>query len=121
MSGKSPRRIRPRSNLHSLQRIDQRTKAGQLYRRVHTELTAAVGGNPDFTQRLLIERCAIMQVRLAMIDEEILAGRMLSDIGDRSTISWANCLRRTLAQLGIRPVPDHGQAFSDVMAELGED
>jgi hypothetical protein len=121
MSGKPARRVRPRSNLHSLQRIDQRTKAGRLFRKILAELTAAVGGNPDFTQRLLIERCAIMQVRLAMIDEEILAGRMLSDIGDRSTIAWSNCLRRTLAQLGIRPVPDQTAAFDTVMAELGED
>lgn len=59
----------------TLAKLDGRTREAALMRRVRAELTAYVGGSPTFPQRSLIDRAAILALRMAQIDEKIIGGR----------------------------------------------
>ena len=71
--------------------------------RVREELTAHVGGNPSFPQRMLIERCAVLTLRLALADQRIIDGELLPLHADQWLCAWQNSLTRTLVALGVKP------------------
>jgi hypothetical protein len=100
------RQIGPQSRPLSLARIDGRTKAAKLMASVRSELTSHVGGAPNFPQRCLIERAAVLAVRLAAIEEKIIDGEPIDN--DRA-IAWFNAHRRTIAALGLQPASTQAQ------------
>ena len=61
----------------ALAKLDGRTREAALMRRVRAELTAHVGGHPTFPQKCLIERAAVLALRIAQIDLKMLAGEPL--------------------------------------------
>jgi hypothetical protein len=56
--------IGPYSRPLALAKLDGRTREAALVRRVRAELTAHVGGNPTFPQRMLIDRAAVLALRM---------------------------------------------------------
>ncbi len=102
-AAKTAHEIGPYSRPLALAKLDGRTREAALMRRVRAELTAHVGGSPTFPQRLLIERCAVLSLRLAKIDEAILAGDQLTLHDNQHAIAWHNALRRSLDALGLEP------------------
>lgn len=68
-------------------------------RRVRAEFTAAVGGQPDAFQRVLIERAVMLSLRIAQIDAMILAGQPLTEHDSNFAIAWNGKLRLVLADL----------------------
>lgn len=93
-------RISPYSPLASL---DGRSKEAQLLRKIRTELIAHVGGNPSAVERALIERAAILSLRLAQLDAKIAAGTAFGRHDNDHYLAWSNGLGRTLARLGLKP------------------
>src|SRR5262250_3403950 len=83
-------RIGPHSRPQNLVRIDGRTKEAQILRQVKDELIAYVGGHPDAVQRALIERCAWLSLRLAMLDKKIAAGKEFTQIDSNTYLAWNN-------------------------------
>src|ERR1700674_1928317 len=77
-------------------KLDRRTKEATLMRRVREELTAHCGGYPSATQRALIERAAILSLRVEQIDAKILAGEALTLHDSNFALAWNNALRPTL-------------------------
>jgi hypothetical protein len=66
-----------------------------------------LGGEDKVTppQRLLVERCAMIQLRLALLDSRILDGSF-TGYDSHTFLAWSNSLRRTLATLGVvAPTP----------------
>lgn len=113
------RAISPYSRPLALAKLDGRTKEAALMRRVRAELIEHVGGEPSVTQRLLIERCAVLALRIAQIDAKIIAGEALTLHDNNHAIAWHNAYRRTVALLGIEPAAksaDPMQALRDHMA-----
>jgi hypothetical protein len=87
-------------------------------RQVRTELTAHVGGKPNFVQRMLIERAVILTLRCAQIDDMIMADKkILSQMDTNQGIAWQNALRRTLIALGVDPAATAPPTLAEVMAE----
>src|SRR5436309_1690459 len=65
-------------NASGLAKLDGSTREALLIARVRAELRAHVGGNPNPVQRALIERAALLSLRVAQLDAKILAGETLT-------------------------------------------
>ena len=109
-----------RNRLISLAHIDGRTKSAFHLKQVRQMLTDDIGGNPTFIQRLLIDRAAVLSLRLALADERIVEDRLV-EYDHKALVAWQNALTRTLVALGVQA--DAAPALStnglaDVMREL---
>ena len=90
--------------------IDGRSREGKFLRKCEAELLAQVGGEPSFTQRLLIRRIARAMLKLEMFDAK-LSGDTWTDHDARTYGGLSNALRLMLRELGLKPavprqVPD---------------
>ena len=94
--------IGPYSRPHRLAKLDGRTREAKMLREIRAELAVHGGGKPSVTERMLIDRCAMLTLRLAQMDEKI-AGGVLTDIDSRSYVAWSNGLARSLQALGLKP------------------
>ena len=70
--------------------------------RVRKNLVEHVG-SPSFVQRLLIERAAVLMLRLALFDQKIVDNEPIPLHSDQWIIAWQNSLTRTLVALGVKP------------------
>ena len=103
----------------SLTRLDGRTKEAALLRQVRDTLLAHVGENPTVVQMMLIDRAAVLMLRLAQIDRRIFADQDLTILDNNQTVAWQNCLTRVLVALGVRQ-PDAQVNDSDLSSYLAE-
>lgn len=96
------RGLRSNSRPTRFANIDRRTAEGRLFEHFRLELTGHCGGQPNIVQSAIIERCCWIRLRLALMDEKLLAGGM-TDQDSACYLAWANTLGRLLARLGIEP------------------
>ena len=102
----------------ALAKLDRRTKEAGYIEWVRHDLTQAVGGSPSIPQKMLIERAAVLSLRLAKIDQKIIDDADLTLHDNNFVIAWTNALRRVLQALGIDgPTAPPVAAMSDVGAE----
>jgi hypothetical protein len=87
----------------SLLRLDKRSREYRLMRQVRDDLTDHIGGQPTAVQRMLIERAVILSLRLALLDQKIVDGRLLTTMDNNQYLAWSNSLVRTLRELGVKP------------------
>ena len=81
--------------------IDGRSAEGRFLRACEAELTAHVGGEPSFTQKLLIRRAARAMLKLEMLDTKMASGTW-TDHDARTFGGLNNALRLALRELGMR-------------------
>lgn len=105
------------TRLHSLAKLDGRRKEAWLMARVREELTAHVGGNPSVSQRLLIERAAILTLRLSLLDQKIVDGEPLTQHDNNYVIAWNRTLTRLLTTLGLEAANSAPPRLSDILAK----
>src|SRR5947209_5130888 len=88
--GRAPAARRP------LPVTDGRSAEAIRLKRIKADLTRHVGGNPSETQKILIERCAILTLRLHLMDRKSMenAGTMAAH-AQREYLAWSNALERT--------------------------
>jgi hypothetical protein len=67
---------------------------------IREELLEHIGGEPTVTQRILIERAAILTLRLAKIDQKIVDDQPFALIDNNSPIAWQNALTQVCVTLG---------------------
>jgi hypothetical protein len=96
------RGLRSNSRPHRFASIDRRTGEGRAFERFRAELVEYVGGTPSIVQSAIIERCAWVRLRIALMDEKMLAGGMTEQDG-KSYLAWCNTLARLLGRLGVQP------------------
>lgn len=65
-------------------------------------LTEHVGGKPNVVQRMLIDRAAVLSLRLALADERIIDDNLV-EYDSKALVAWQNALTRTLTALGVQP------------------
>jgi hypothetical protein len=67
------------------------------------ELVAHIGGNPTVIQRQLIERAAMLMLRLRMMDRRLAedGGRKFTRNDSTQYLAWSNGLSRTLVLLDL--------------------
>jgi hypothetical protein len=106
-AGKRPARLRQKIGPYSkegvLARIDKRCREALFLRRMTEELIEHVGGNPSAAQRALIERAAMLSLRLAMLDQRVITDTMSSEVAGEY-LAWSNSLTRTMCALGLEAV-----------------
>ena len=95
--------------------INGRSREGKFLRRIESELTAQVGGQPSFAQQLLIRRIAKATLRLELFDEK-LAGGSWTDNDARTFGGLSNALRLMLRELGLKAPPARRQSLSEYLA-----
>jgi hypothetical protein len=104
----------------ALQLPDQRTREARLLKQTRATLLAQLGGEDKVTpsQRALVERCAHLELRIAVLDAKVVDGT-LTDHDSRAYLSWVNALGRALERLGLlRQTPAEPPAKPDPMANL---
>jgi hypothetical protein len=81
---------------------DGRTREARLLRSMRRALIDQLGGEIKLTpqQRTLIERAAMLQLRVASLDQRIFAGT-LTGYDHKSYIAFCNALRLTMVALGL--------------------
>ncbi len=87
-----------------LARPDRRTKEGRCLAQARLGLIEHLGGEANLTnpQRALIERCAMLQLRCAVLDKKVLDGTF-SEYDAKTYLAFSNSLRRSLESLGLGP------------------
>jgi hypothetical protein len=95
-----PNKRGPYRRKTALFKVDRRSVEGRLMDQHRADLLKHLGGPPSVTQRALVERAVLLALRIAQLDERLVAGTMT--ILDASTyLAWVNSYRRVLATLGL--------------------
>jgi hypothetical protein len=83
-----PRRVGPYSRPGRLQAIDYRTSEGQLLTQIRSELTQHIGGKPTAPQRILIDRAAMLVLRITLMDKVQAQNAFMSEKNYAGKVSW---------------------------------
>jgi hypothetical protein len=110
------RTIGPHSRPHTLAKLDQRTRAARHLRETVAELTAHVG-SPSVVQRMLIQRAAVLSLKLLQLDAE----PVLSEHDMRAYSCWQNHLRLVLREIGIHPAAERPPSLREYWAQVVAD
>jgi hypothetical protein len=98
------RGLRSNSRPRRFASIDRRTAEGRLFDQFRSELIEHIGSTPNVVQSAMIERCAWVRLRIALMDEKMLTGGM-TDQDSAVYLAWSNTLRRLLVALGVQSPP----------------
>lgn len=113
------RRLGPFSRQSRLYLIDGRRAEAKLLNEIRAELTAHVGGNPSAVQRRLIERAALIHLRLHLMDQQTLSDPVMGERNSRYYLAWSGAYTRLLVQLGINST--HGnQTLREVLLSTAD-
>ena len=115
-AGPKVRQIGPYSRLHTLAKLDRRTRQSRLMETTRAELTEHVGGKPSVTQRALIDRAAVLALRLAMMDAQTGPDGAMSEKNAREYLCWHNAYVRTLASLGAQSAAPPVQSLAEYIS-----
>ena len=72
-----------------------------MLRAIRNKLVAHVGGKPNAVQSILIDRTAVLQLRIALMDASEKPGGPISEKNAREYLCWSNALVRLLRELGL--------------------
>ena len=86
-------------------RVDGRSREGRFLTKIERELVAQLGGQPSFTQKLLIRRLSRAMLRLELLDEKQTAGKELTAHDGRSFSALSNQVRLLARELGLKAAP----------------
>lgn len=103
-----------------LARPDGRTKEARLLKKMRHELAQHCGGNLSVTQRALIERAAMLQLRCAKLDQRLIQGGEFTEHDSRTYLAWSNSLARTLRVLGLQPGQLQQPSLAEVLRSAGD-
>jgi hypothetical protein len=95
--------------------IDGRRREAKLMREVVAELTAHIGGRPSAVQKRLIERTAVLQLRLTLMDAQAAPDGTMSERNAREYLCWHNSYVRTLRQLGLKGEPPRQPTLQEIL------
>jgi hypothetical protein len=96
------RPLGPYSGPRAIATLDGRCREAKLMAREIAELTVHVGGDPSAVQKRLIQRAAVLALRLALLDARSTGQAGMSEKDAREYLAWHNSYTRTLAQLGLK-------------------
>jgi hypothetical protein len=102
-------------------RLDRRTRQAAFLQGMRDQLLEHVGPDATILQRVLVDRAALLSLRLAQCDARILADQPMTVLDNNQIIAWQNALTRCLNALGVKGkrnrvrLPPH----LSVLAEIG--
>jgi len=89
-------------------------------RQIRDDLAKHVGGTPTAAQAVLIDRCAWLSLRIALLDRKLASGCDFTEVDSNVYLAWSNSLTRTLARLGLDPPTPPRPKLTDILAEAAE-
>lgn len=106
--------VRPHSRPGKLAMIDGRRAEAKRMKEIRDDLAEHLGGKPSAAQRLLIDRIAVLLLRMELFDKESLAGDM-SERNHRYYCAWHNAASRSLRHLGLEAAPPKPPNLQDYL------
>jgi hypothetical protein len=100
--------------------IDGRRAEAYRMKEVRADLVSHVGGHPTVTQALLIDRIAVLLLRMELMDAEALRGSAMSDKDAKAYLGWNNTVSRMLRQLGLKGAANRGPTLADYISRKSE-
>ena len=107
----------PYSTPDSIAKLDGRTREARRLKQIRAELVQHLGGSPSPTQKIMIDRSAILLLRLEIMDREALGGAVMSDHDQRAFLGWSNSLARMLRHLGLKGAAGKAPTLVDYLAK----
>ena len=98
-----------------LQAIDARTLEARRERLIVAELTAHLGGHPNFPQQILIARASRLLVVIELMERHMIEGGEVAQFPGNQLLAWVNTLRRTLDALGMKRLEGGPKRLADVL------
>ncbi len=97
------RKLGPHSRPGVLALIDGRRAEARLMQSVRDDLSRHLGGAPTVPQKMIIDRCAALTLRLHLMDRAAGQDGAMSEKNAREYLCWNNSLTRLLRELGMQP------------------
>ena len=82
-----------------LRAVDRRTLASRHLADVRERLTALVGGEPNIVELEIINRAAMLSLKIVQMDKKIMAGNGFSEHDSAFYLDWTNAYCRILKML----------------------
>ena len=97
------RQIGPYSSEGALAGLDARSREWRYMNKCKREFIEHIGGTPNLIQRQLIERAAILMLRVRMMDRRLLEndGSAFTNNDSTQFCAWSNALSRTLVLVDL--------------------
>ncbi len=114
--------IGPHSQTGKLRLIDRRRSEAKLLLAYEAELIGYLGGDPDPLQRKIIQHCALLQLRLHLLDKATLRDPIMNERASRYYLAWHSTLLRSLAhlhRLAPHSRPKAGDDAKQLLANIG--
>ncbi|HZT88321.1 MAG TPA: hypothetical protein VFA12_10140 [Stellaceae bacterium] len=115
-ASKSQRRITPHSRLLRRGCVDGRSREGRFLAAARAELVEHLGGAPTPAERVLIDRLAWLRLRVALYDEQMIAGRPFTEYDQRAYLAFSNAIARGAAALGLKSRPAPKPSLAEYLA-----
>lgn len=89
-----------------LSAISLRSVEGRILKKVRADLLEEIGGVPTASQRVLLDRAAMLNLQIALMDRKAVAAGSMTEHDQRTYIAWVNALTKCMKQLRERrPAP----------------
>jgi hypothetical protein len=120
-SGLVNRPLGPYCKPQTLAKLDGRRKEAKLMQATREELHAFIGNKPTIVQQRLIDRAAVLALRLALIDARAPDGAMAEKTA-REYLCWNNAYTRLLMALDATktspPPLTHAERLAQITAAV---
>jgi hypothetical protein len=112
----------PRLGVYSkppaLRKLDHRTREAGFLAWVRHDLTEHLGRAPTVVEKMLIDRAAILSLRLVKLDQKIIDDTSFTLHDDNHYVAWQNTLTRVLKALGVEAANGGARpTLADIIAE----
>jgi hypothetical protein len=109
-------KLGPHSRPGKLAIADGRTAEAQLMKRVRDDLAQHCGGKPSATQKMIIAQCAMLTLRIHLMDRAALQHGEMTTTQAKNYLCWTNSLSRLLKQLGMKGTAERPATITEIMS-----
>jgi len=111
--------IGPHSRPGKLAIIDGRRAEARRMKEIREGLIAHLGGTPSIAENMLIQRIAMLMLRMELMDARALKNGDMSERDGRQYLAWNGAVARMLRQLGLKATPARPLTLAERLAQLG--
>lgn len=111
------KRIGPHSRPGKLAIVDGRSAEARRMKEIRADLEAQIGENISTAQRMMIERIAVLMLRMELMDRQSLKDAEFSEKNAREYLAWTNSCARMLKMLGLQGKPAKAKTLRDHLQE----
>jgi len=109
--------LSPHSRPGKLAVIDGRRAEARRLKEIRAELAGHVGKDVSITQKMMIERIAMIMLRIELMDGRALKKGDMTERDAREYLAWNNTVTRMLRQLGLKGAPPSPRTLADHLAD----